>query len=217
MEAKIAQEDLSLGLEALKQYIWGLNMGVAGNSLPMYGSALAVLCGFVGNKLVEWRCFEAWGHRFYYNKPKSSYDLENYLIPMPNSERAIRSSRLIQNAVPKSHASGNWYFSGALYQTSNPAIFIPHGLFITKGKYYQISASVDLYSIQGSTLNFADYEFSISQYSPIHDVKHALCSEVAERLATGLLGDLIDYSRRVRGEKQKSESMKSRLTELLKK
>jgi len=206
-QVEIAMEDLSLGLEALEQYAMGLNTAM-GTAIPAYGSGLAYLCRFIGKQFTEWRCFEAWGRNLV---SRGGVRYELILLPMPYSDQAIKHNLGGNKLLLKSSRFGSWYY----YANKGKNQISPGNFMFTNFRFYNETL------LQSTHLRFEDYDFSIDRmkgkrvpYSEI--VRGRLNAEIAEQLAAGFLSDLIDYSRRVRGEVQKSDTVKSRLSGLLK-
>jgi len=209
------EEDLSLGLEALRLYNIGLGSAEQ-KSLPTYGKALGFLYYYVGDKLISWNCFDVWGTKLLsYMPQEDGFRSENYYLPMLHTEKAIKGSLALNTIIPKQQRSGRWCCAAT---RENTLPFILLQLTLTKGKYL-----VNEYGYQRleiALLNFTDYVFELSIPKEfLNTEKNQIPINVkdSECLAAGLLNDFMDYSRRVRGEKQKSESMKSRLSGLLKK
>jgi hypothetical protein len=212
-EVEIAEEDLSLGLEALRLYKIGLGSAEQ-KTLPTYGKGLGFLYRFAGDKLIDWNCFEAWGTKLLSNIPQEDgFRTEYIFLPMLHTEKVIKRTQAIVAKIPKQHRSGRWYCGGCRIN-SLPCTLTQ--LALTQGKYV---ANEYYQTLQMCSLNFHDYEFELSfpkGFINFEKNQITITAKDSENLAAGLLNDLIDYSRRVRGEIHRSESVKSRLSGLLK-
>ena len=211
-EVAIAMEDLSLGLQALEIYAMGVN-AYESPALPAYGIALTNLLGFINLKLLAWKCLEAWGNVIQISRGTEVIKL--VLLPMPNTDKAFRTSGVSRKLLPKTPQSGKWYVYG--YKTSSSSAVAPMGLLFTQGKYVAPLPGSEP-TLLYSTLLSEGYHF-LTQGSiyPVLTTRYPIEAQVSERIAAGFLDDLIDYSRRVRGEVQKSKMIQSRLSGLLKK
>lgn len=132
------------------------------------------------------------------------------IIPAKNTEKGIKQCRSFVKLLPGHLKRWQLYFTEA------------GGLTLSTGKYNKY---MGLFSLEVENLSFHNYILRSTNQSFTNNltekrqgkpIDYHLSRDDIEKIATGLLTDYIDYSRRVRGEEIASRSLLGNLKDRFK-
>ena len=210
-EVQAMSEDIRFALEVMQPMVEEIERSQKYKQFPRYGLAISTVVEKTYKKLDSWRCFTAWGQEM--------YGQDEFALPMSYTEKGIRQCRSIINQVDSLASRGNLYITRRL-NVDAKVDWESCYLWFTDRTRMVVARTYT------SGLAFDDGSIVIMNKVNIgkSDVEGKSASVAITRLTYqdlayvvgGLLGDVVYYSRLIRGEIDASQFIVEKLKDIFK-